>query len=79
MRFSILGHIQRGGSPSKKDRIISSLFGYHAVKELINNKTRIIIGLKNEKIVNVNLEESIKNKKKINSELIGLSNYINNY
>ena len=79
VRFSILGHIQRGGSPSKKDRITGSLFGYHAINELINNKKNIMIGLKNEKIVNINLEESIKNKKKINSKLIDLSNFINNY
>ena len=79
VRFSILGHIQRGGSPSKKDRITGSLFGYHAINELINNKKNLMIGVKNEKIVNINLEESIKNKKKINSKLIDLSNFINNY
>jgi len=79
VRFSILGHIQRGGNPTEKDRIISSLFGYHAVCELKKNRTHIMIGIQNNQIVNVELEESINNDKEINKELINLSSIINNY
>ena len=79
VRFSVLGHIQRGGSPSEKDRVYSTLFGYHAVLEIINNRSGIMIGVQNDKIVNIDLEKVISNKKKINKELINLSKYINNY
>ena len=79
VRFSVLGHIQRGGSPSEKDRVYSALFGYHAVLEIINDRSGIMIGVQNDKIVNIDLEKVISNKKKINKELINLSKYINNY
>ena len=79
IRFSILGHIQRGGNPTEKDRINSSLLGYHAVNELIKNKTHIMIGIQKDQIVNIDLEESINNNKEIDKELIKLSSTINNY
>ena len=66
-------------NPTEKDRILSSLFGYHAICELKNNKTHIMIGIQNNQIVNVELEKSINNNKKINKQLINLSEIINNY
>lgn len=60
VRVSVLGHIQRGGSPSAYDRFIATKMGVEAVKALINNKTGIMIGMVNDKLVHVSLEKAIK-------------------
>ncbi len=60
MRFSILGHIQRGGSPSAKDRIMATQMGSRAVELLIKGKTKLMIGMKGEEFIYTILAESIK-------------------
>ena len=72
MRVSILGHIQRGGSPSAKDRVIASRMGVAAVDALLDNQKCIMIGLANDKIVHVPLNKIVKMHKGINRELIDL-------
>jgi len=72
MRVSILGHIQRGGSPSAKDRVIASRMGAAAVDALLDNQKCIMIGLQNDKIVHVPLNKTVKLHKAINPDLIDL-------
>ncbi|MBN4072684.1 6-phosphofructokinase [Crocinitomix catalasitica] len=55
IRVSILGHIQRGGSPTFLDRLNATLFGEHAVVALIKGKSNLMIGMQAGKIVEVNL------------------------
>jgi 6-phosphofructokinase 1 len=50
-RLSILGHIQRGGSPSARDRALATRFGYHAVKLLMEGQTNVMVGIELGKIV----------------------------
>jgi 6-phosphofructokinase 1 len=60
MRVSILGHIQRGGSPSAKDRIMATQMGSLAVNLLVKGKSKLMIGVQGEKFVLTPLSESIK-------------------
>ena len=72
MRVSILGHIQRGGSPSAKDRVIATRMGVAAVDALLDNQKCIMIGLKNDKIVHIPLNKTVKMHKTVDRELIEL-------
>ncbi|MGB4645472.1 MAG: 6-phosphofructokinase, partial [Dictyoglomaceae bacterium] len=68
-RIVILGHIQRGGSPSVLDRTIATFMGVEAVKRLLSKESEIMIGWQNNCPTPVSLEEVIKNKKRVPVEL----------
>lgn len=72
-RVTILGHIQRGGSPTALDRVIASRMGNAAVEALINNKTNVMIGIVNNKIAYTPFQKSIKHNNKINIDLLNLA------
>ena len=56
-RISVLGHIQRGGSPSARDRVIASQFGAKAVEVLKEGRGGIAIGMRNHEVVDYKLED----------------------
>lgn len=62
-RVTILGHIQRGGSPISMDRIMASKMGNRAVELLMENESGKALGMKCNEIVNVDLEEAINTEK----------------
>lgn len=62
VRVTVLGHVQRGGSPTAQDRIIATQFGYTAVDALLKGRTRCFVGMKNGKIVLVPFENREKLK-----------------
>lgn len=66
-RATILGHMQRGGSPTCKDRYYASIMGAYAVDLLIEGKTRRIVGYKNGQFVDFDIEEALSMKKEIPS------------
>lgn len=68
LRVCILGHIQRGGSPSCFDRVIASRMGYHAVECLIENTHNVFIGIVNNKMNYMPLNEAVKKKQRISEE-----------
>ncbi len=63
-RATTLGHIQRGGSPTSRDRILSSRYGYAAVELCMNGGFGKMVALKGDKIVSVSLEDVIGQKTK---------------
>jgi len=67
-RVCILGHIQRGGSPSCMDRLIASRMGYHAVESLVEGRHNVFVGIVNNKINYIPLDEAIKKKQRISEE-----------
>lgn len=69
-RVCILGHIQRGGSPSALDRLIASRMGYHAVECLVEGRHNVFVGILNNKLNYVPLENVGKQKGQINEEWI---------
>jgi 6-phosphofructokinase 1 len=73
VRVSVLGHMQRGGSPSCFDRVLASRLGVKAVEVLIDNKTNLMVGLKNNKVITTDLEEAITGGHSINNELLRVS------
>jgi 6-phosphofructokinase 1 len=69
IRVSVLGHIQRGGSPSCFDRVLASKLGVGAVEALMDGKTKVMIGLHHQDVVHVPLETAIKGEPKVDKEL----------
>ncbi len=68
VRICILGHIQRGGAPSCMDRLIASRMGYHAVESLVEGRHNVFVGIVNNKINYIPLDEAIKKKQRISEE-----------
>ena len=70
VRVTILGHLQRGGSPTAYDRILASRMGAAAIDALLDDQRNVMIGIKNDEIVYVPFTKAIKNDKPINAELL---------
>jgi 6-phosphofructokinase 1 len=68
VRVCILGHIQRGGSPSCMDRLIASRMGYHAVESLVEGRHNVFVGIVNNKMHYIPLNEAVKKKQRISEE-----------
>jgi 6-phosphofructokinase 1 len=68
IRVCILGHIQRGGSPSCIDRIIASRMGFHAVESLMEGRHNVFVGIQNNKMNYIPLEQAVKTKGTISEE-----------
>lgn len=73
-KVSILGHLQRGGSPSSADRVLATRMGYAAVNELLKGNTRATIGIRGSEIVTTSLEEALSKKElKLNEDLVEIA------
>jgi len=70
VRVSILGHLQRGGSPTARDRILATRMGVAAVDALLDDQRNVMIGIQNEVIVHVPFAKAIKNIKSIDRDLL---------
>lgn len=68
VRVCILGHIQRGGAPSCMDRLIASRMGYHAVECLVEGRYNVFVGIVNNKMSYIPLNEAVKKKQRISEE-----------
>lgn len=77
IRVSVLGHMQRGGSPSCFDRVLGTKMGVRAVESLIDGDSGKMIGIDNGKIVTTSLKKAIKGETKIDPELIRVSRIMN--
>lgn|SRR5690554_265802 len=75
VRVSVLGHLQRGGSPSCFDRVLASRLGVKAVELLLQNKKDVMVGLQSNEVVTVPLEKAIKGSA-IDEELIRISDIL---
>ena len=75
-RVTILGHLQRGGTPSAYDRILASRMGYAAIEALMEGQRNVMIGIKNDEIVYVPISRAVKNNKPIDAELISVLNVL---
>ncbi|MFA5046234.1 MAG: 6-phosphofructokinase, partial [Paludibacter sp.] len=72
VRVTILGHIQRGGSPTAYDRILASRMGVAAIDALMDEQRSIMIGIVNDVIVHVPFTKAIKDDKPVNENLLGV-------
>ena len=70
VRVTILGHLQRGGSPTANDRILASRMGAAAIDALLDDQRNVMIGIRDDQIEYVPFNKAIKNDKPINRELL---------
>ncbi|MEN8817400.1 MAG: 6-phosphofructokinase [Nonlabens sp.] len=73
VRVSVLGHMQRGGSPSCFDRVLASRMGVKAVESLLEGKTNYMVGIKDTKMVLCPIDLAVKGKTDIDLELLRVS------
>jgi 6-phosphofructokinase 1 len=76
VRVSVLGHMQRGGTPSCFDRVLASRMGVCAVETLLEGKSNLMVGVIDDQMVLTPLEKAIKGKSEINSNLIKVSDIL---
>ncbi|MCD8081215.1 MAG: 6-phosphofructokinase, partial [Bacteroides sp.] len=72
VRVTILGHLQRGGSPSAQDRILASRLGAAAIEALLDDQRNVMIGIVHDEIVYVPFSKAIKKDKPIKAELVNV-------
>lgn len=72
-RVTILGHVQRGGSPTAHDRVLATRFGVSAVEQLKNGNFGKMVALQGDNIVPVNLEDAVTESKTVNMELYDIA------
>ncbi len=72
-RLSVLGHVQRGGSPTVRDRVLASQFGTAAVQSLLEGHRGIVIGLSKGHIIEIPLEAAIAPCEKVTPQLLALA------
>lgn len=75
-RATILGHVQRGGSPTIRDRVAASELGYYAVQLLFEGKGNRVVGIQNNKIVDYDIQEALSMKKPFEDELFRIADEI---
>lgn len=75
-RSSVLGYVQRGGSPSARDRVLATRFGVHAVDLLAKGIGNRIVAEKDGKITDFDMKEALKIKKEFDYELYNMTNKI---
>ena len=76
VRVSVLGHMQRGGSPSCFDRVLASRLGVKAVESLLEGKSNYMAGIYQDKITLTPLEQAIKGHSEIDQELLRVSDIV---
>ncbi len=77
-RVCILGHIQRGGTPTARDRVMASRMGATAVEALLQGHTDIMVGSNGNLLVRLELGEILGKKKQVNQQLIELAQILSN-
>ncbi|MBQ4052175.1 MAG: 6-phosphofructokinase [Clostridia bacterium] len=75
-RATILGHVQRGGRPSSRDRVLASQFGSYAVDLLAQGYSNRVVGIHKDELVNYDIQEALAMKKEFPMDLYEVSNRI---
>ena len=76
IRVSILGHIQRGGTPSCFDRVLASRMGVYAVDCLIEQKSKIMVGIIDDKMITTPISKAIKGGQSLDDDLVRVCDII---
>jgi len=75
-RLTVLGHVQRGGTPTARERINASRMGYHAVKLLSEGISNRVVGVRDGHVVDYDILEALEMKKEFDKELYEIANAI---
>ncbi len=73
VRVSVLGHLQRGGTPSAFDRVTASKLGYASVEALLDDQKSVMIGLVNNEVDHIPFNKTIKRHKQINESMFEMA------
>lgn len=73
VRVSVLGYVQRGGSPTARSRRLASIFAAKAIELLLDGKGGRVVGIQRGEVTSISLEESCSNEKPLNMELLNLA------
>lgn len=76
IKVTVIGHLQRGGSPSAFDRVLSSVLGFGAVEALMSGKTGVMAGLKNNNVHYTPFKEAITKNKSLNKDLLRMAHIL---
>ncbi len=76
IRATVLGHQQRGGSPSMRDRVLATQFGYHAVNLLKKDIGNRAVGISKEKIIDLDIGEALDMPRKFRKDLYKMANVV---
>ena len=76
-RATVLGHVQRGGRPSARDRILASQMGYYAAHLLMNGKSERVVAVNNNNLMDFDIDEALAMKKPFKSQLFKMAAEIN--
>ena len=77
-RATILGHVQRGGSPSVRDRVLASRMGHYAVELLLAGKSNRVVAVQNDHLMDFDIEEALRMKKPFDEHLFRVSQELSN-
>lgn len=75
-RATILGHVQRGGSPTVRDRVLATQMGYHAVELLEQGIGNRVVGIKEDKVVDFDIDEALEMTKPFEEELFKIADVV---
>ena len=73
IKVTIIGHLQRGGTPSSMDRVLASRLGYAAVEGLLHHKFNVMAGILNDKVHYTSFKDAISKEKPLNKELLKMA------
>lgn len=76
IKVTVIGHLQRGGSPSAFDRVLASILGFSSVEALLAGKSGVMAGIKNNNVQYTPFEEAIKKSKPLNKELLRMAHIL---
>jgi len=76
IKVTVIGHLQRGGSPSSFDRVLASVLGFTAVEALMEGKSGVMLGIKNNNIHFTPFEEAVSKNKPFNKDLLRMAHIL---
>lgn len=77
-KVTVLGHVQRGGSPSVQDRLIANILGTRAVELIIEGKSSLAVGIKDGQVYSLPITEAVEMKRVFNTELYTIASILSN-
>lgn len=76
IKVTVIGHLQRGGSPSTLDRVLASVLGFGAVEALLTGHNGVMVGIRCNNVVHVPFKDAISKSKTLNKELIRMAHIL---
>jgi 6-phosphofructokinase 1 len=72
-KVTVIGHLQRGGSPTCIDRVLASRLGYEAVEALLKGKHGVMVGIYNNQLSYTSFEDAITKTKEVNRDMMRMA------